>query len=302
MPDGSPWPRVSITTPSYNQGRYLEETIRSVLLQGYPHLEYVIFDGGSTDNSVEIIRRYEPWVTYWVSERDGGQGDAINKGFERSTGELVAWVNSDDYLYPGFVARRAMEFQERPEAELIYGDVETAWDTDERRALRAGRAASVAEMLRTLKIPIPQQSCMWRRSALEKIGPLRPEWRVTLDREYLMRTCFRCRFEYVPGAVALFRYHGGSIAMSEQRKWLSEIPRLYREIFEQEGLPADLRSLRNESMSSAFLYCARVALKCGERGRSALFAFRAIATYPRLLLGKNEIYWAVWKRIRRCFA
>ena len=88
MPDGSDWPRISVVTPSYNQGEFIEETIRSVLLQGYPNLEYIIIDGGSTDNSVEIIKKYEPWLTYWVSEKDRGQSHAINKGFKHAAGEI----------------------------------------------------------------------------------------------------------------------------------------------------------------------------------------------------------------------
>ncbi len=101
MVDGSAWPRVSIVTPSYNQGKFIEETIRSVLLQGYPNLDYIIIDGGSTDNSVEIIEKYKPWLTYWVSEKDRGQSHAINKGFRRATGELAGWLNSDDIYFPG---------------------------------------------------------------------------------------------------------------------------------------------------------------------------------------------------------
>src|SRR5579885_3553995 len=97
--DGSPWPRISIVTPSYNQGQFIEETIRSVLLQGYPDLEYIVIDGGSTDQSVEIIRKYERWLTYWVSEKDRGQAHAINKGFSSVTGELFNWINSDDLSY-----------------------------------------------------------------------------------------------------------------------------------------------------------------------------------------------------------
>jgi glycosyltransferase involved in cell wall biosynthesis len=98
MPDGSEWPKISIVTPNYNYGQFIEETIRSVLLQGYPNLEYIVIDGNSTDNSVEIIKKYEPWLSYWVSEKDNGQTNAINKGVEKSGGEIFNWINSDDIL------------------------------------------------------------------------------------------------------------------------------------------------------------------------------------------------------------
>jgi len=97
MPNGDIWPKISIVTASYNQGQFIEETIRSILLQGYPNLEYIIVDGGSSDNSIEIIKKYENWLYYWVSEPDNGQSHALNKGFERATGEIFAWLNSDDY-------------------------------------------------------------------------------------------------------------------------------------------------------------------------------------------------------------
>ncbi|MBD2666133.1 glycosyltransferase [Richelia sinica FACHB-800] len=100
MPNGSDWPRISIVTPSYNQGMFIEKTIRSVLLQGYPNLEYIIIDGASTDISVEIIKKYEPWLSYWISEPDNGQSEAINKGFAKTNGEILAWLNSDDYYLP----------------------------------------------------------------------------------------------------------------------------------------------------------------------------------------------------------
>lgn len=115
------WPTISVITPSYNQAAFLEETIRSVLLQGYPKLAYYIIDGGSTDGSVAIIERYSRWLDGWVSEPDNGQSDAINKGFARAGGELVAWLNSDDTYLPGTLQRVAEVYVQQPAASLLYG-------------------------------------------------------------------------------------------------------------------------------------------------------------------------------------
>ncbi len=100
MPDGKPWPFISVVTPSFNQADYLEATIRSILLQGYPNLEYILADGGSTDGSLEIIYKYAPWLTHWESNPDGGHMAAIQKGFQTSSGQVLAWLNSDDMLFP----------------------------------------------------------------------------------------------------------------------------------------------------------------------------------------------------------
>jgi glycosyltransferase involved in cell wall biosynthesis len=120
-PDGSAWPRISIVTPSYNQGRFIEETIRSVLLQGYPNLEYIIIDGGSTDASLEIIKAYAPWLAYWVSEPDKGQSHAINKGMIRASGDILGWLNSDDTYEAGVLREVAESFSMHPEADVISG-------------------------------------------------------------------------------------------------------------------------------------------------------------------------------------
>lgn len=114
------YPKITIITPSYNQGQYIEETIRSILLQNYPNLEYIIIDGGSRDESIEIIKKYEPWLTYWVSEKDSGQSNAINKGFKRATGEIINWVNSDDILFSGSLHRVATYFTSN-KTEIVIG-------------------------------------------------------------------------------------------------------------------------------------------------------------------------------------
>lgn len=111
MPDGAEWPKISIVTPNYNYGRFIEETIRSVLLQGYPNLEYIVIDGGSMDDSVEIIKKYQSYLTYWESKPDRGQTHAINKGLERATGEIFNWINSDDILMPGALLAIAQGIQ-----------------------------------------------------------------------------------------------------------------------------------------------------------------------------------------------
>src|SRR5467141_2605988 len=119
--DSSPWPRISIVTPSYNQGEFIEETIRSILLQGYPDLEYIVMDGGSTDGSVNIIKKYERWLAYWISENDRGQVHAINKGFSRASGVIYNWINSDDSLRPGALGFIATVNSRLADADIISG-------------------------------------------------------------------------------------------------------------------------------------------------------------------------------------
>ena len=104
IPDGQSWPRITVVTPSFNQGQFLEATIRSILLQGYPDLEYFVLDGGSTHGSVEIIKKYAPWLSHWVSEPDGGQSAAIDRGLRRGSGLFATWINSDDMLFLSFLA------------------------------------------------------------------------------------------------------------------------------------------------------------------------------------------------------
>ena len=116
------WPRISIVTPSFNQGRFLERTILSVLNQNYPNLEYIVMDGGSTDESVEIIKKYENYLAYWISEKDNGQSDAIKKGFQKSTGEILAWLNSDDIYLSGALRGVAGFFRDGKGTEVVYGN------------------------------------------------------------------------------------------------------------------------------------------------------------------------------------
>jgi glycosyltransferase involved in cell wall biosynthesis len=164
------YPRISVVTPSYNQGAYLEETILSVISQGYPDLEYIIIDGGSTDNSVEIIRKYEKHLAYWVSESDKGMYDAIQKGFERSTGEIMCWINSDDRYHPKSFFVLAEIFSRFPEVEWIQGSP-SAIDEQGRIVSAFGpRKWSRYNFLLGDYKYIQQESTFWRRGLWQKAG------------------------------------------------------------------------------------------------------------------------------------
>jgi len=164
-------PRISIITPSYNQGQFLEETILSVLNQNYPNLEYIIIDGGSTDNSVEIIKKYEDRLAYWVSEKDRGQTHAINKGFKRATGDIVNWLNSDDLLEQGALKILAKEIEKNPAADFYFGDFSVIDSEGRKLFYRKSPPYQFATLFWGRQLS-SQPAVFFRRNLLENIGYL----------------------------------------------------------------------------------------------------------------------------------
>jgi glycosyltransferase involved in cell wall biosynthesis len=217
------WPRVSIVTPSYNQAAFLEETIRSVLLQGYPNLEYIIIDGGSTDGSVDIIRKYEPWLAYWVSEQDRGQSDALAKGFSRATGSILAWINSDDWYAPGVLHERVRHLQKHSDAALLCGDCIPVAATGNETGLWKSRRHLTPELLLLKGNQILQPTVFMRREALEAAGGIDTQLHYTMDYELWVRLGLAGRLMYVPGVVAYFRHHVGSKTVRESVRFNEEV-------------------------------------------------------------------------------
>jgi glycosyltransferase involved in cell wall biosynthesis len=222
-------PLVSIVTPSFNQARFLEATIQSVLSQNYPRLEYIIVDGGSTDGSVEIVRKHENKLAWWVSGKDSGQTDAINKGFARAKGDILAWLNSDDTYEPGAVAAAVKLLQAEPEVGLVYGDA--SYINENGRVIGKFPAAQTdLRRLRTGYVHIPQQAAFFRGNLWRAVGPLDPSFYFAMDYDLWVRLAARSQIRYVPQTWANFRLHGaGKTIAADDRCWPEMIRVHYRD-------------------------------------------------------------------------
>ncbi|RLF26835.1 MAG: glycosyltransferase, partial [Thermoplasmata archaeon] len=174
------WPRITIVTPSYNQGRFLEETILSVINQDYPNLEYFIIDGGSNDNSVDIIKKYEDKIDWWVSEPDEGQSDAINKGFSKATGDFLTWVNSDDILLPGALDTVCKVVKENPSVQWIAGN--TVWIDADGKIIRCSRLPNYSRLLSKMGLlVVGGPSTFFARSLYKTVKGLRLDLFFAMD-------------------------------------------------------------------------------------------------------------------------
>lgn len=222
-------PLVSIITPSFNQSRYIEATINSVLSQDYPNIEYMIVDGGSQDRTVEIVKKYENKLAWWVSEKDKGQTDAINKGFARAKGEILAWLNSDDTYEPGAISAAVKYLQEHPEAGMVYGDCNFI-NEDGRVIGKFGAAQTNQKLLRQGYVHIPQQTMFFRAELWKQVGPLDPSFYFAMDYDLWTRISARAELKYVPQTWANFRLHTtGKTIVADDRCWPEMVRVHYRD-------------------------------------------------------------------------
>jgi glycosyltransferase involved in cell wall biosynthesis len=276
-------PRITVVTPSFNQAAYLDDTIRSILDQGYPNLEHMILDGGSTDGSVEIIRRHEGRLAFWTSEKDGGQAQAINRGFARATGSLLGWINSDDQLQPGSLEALAAAHMASPGA-ILFGDGTNFDDAGHTKRVPAfGLSAPNLIDRWSRRTLFHQQSVFFPRSVFERVGPLDETLRYSFDLDWFCRALRDTPVVHLPRPIGRYRIHGLQKTAEGRAFWEEDraVALRHLDVFG----PEDRRRVRAEydlDLASARL--------CGRPSdvRGGLRALReAIGEYPAIVFRKR---------------
>jgi glycosyltransferase involved in cell wall biosynthesis len=279
---------VSIITPSYNQASYLEQTMRSVLGQDYLDIEYIVIDGASTDGSVDIIKKYADRLAYWVSEKDRGQAEAINKGFARAHGEIVAWLNSDDYYLPGAVAAAVKAFDEHPEAVLAYADM-LAVDEHGQTTNELKYQQLTLEDLLCFQI-IGQPAVFMRRSALGASGGLDLTFHFLLDHLLWIRIAQQGRILHVDQTWAAARYHAEAKNRAKAAEFGREAFRILETVERDSNLAPAFAKVRKRATASAHRVDARYLLDGGQPAAALSAWMRALVIHPPTALKRMNIF------------
>jgi glycosyltransferase involved in cell wall biosynthesis len=268
-------PLVSIVTPSYNQADFLEQAIQSVLAQDYAWIEYIVVDGGSTDGSLQILHKYADKFAWWVSEPDAGQADAINKGLRHASGEIVAWLNSDDLYLPGAVGQAVAALQANPRAGLVFGDAVTIDPQGSRLNRLAFGDWGLAELLGFRMICQP--AVFMRRARLEQAGFLDPTYHFMLDHHLWLRIARLAPVQHIASTWAAARHHPMAKNVAQAAGFGTETMRLLEWIKAQPDLAALVAQNRRQIEAGAYRLSARYLLDGDQPGpalRSYLHALR----------------------------
>jgi len=281
-------PKITIVTPSFNQGQFIEETICSVLDQNYPNLEYIVVDGGSTDQTIEVIRKYERQLSYWVSEKDRGQVHAINKGLARATGEIFGFLNSDDLYVPGTFAVVGEYFEKRSETEWVCGDTTMFEEGRPDELVKTVVPKSAAHCL-SWAYKAAQPGHFWRRELLA--DGFDEAWPYDFDHDLYVRLLLaghKC--EYIPRPFARYRLHEASKTVAENHRQIAEFDRS-AEMYEDRLEGSDRRWCR----ATRFLRKSYAASQSGDKSEGARWLMRALATYPEGVMKRP--FWGCFRKL-----
>ena len=292
IPDGSPWPKISIVTPSYNQADYLEETIRSVLLQNYPNLEYIIIDGGSSDGSVEIIKKYERWLTLWESKKDRGQSHAINKGWKQSTGVLLAWVNADDYLENCALKKVADIYHNKDKKDLgfIHGKSKTisanGWYLSER-----GAPFNLVECLRSSSHPIAQPSTFISSQAIKNIGYLDENLHMSMDFDLYLRIAKDYATVFTHEYLSYFRMTKTSKTATVEANFGPDHELILNKFYSYDNISPRLKSIKREAYLNTYLRSFSGYMRLNDLQKARNSYFKALIKSPVACFRNTKKYY-----------
>lgn len=282
------WPKISVVTPSYNQGQFIGATICSVLQQDYPDLEYIIIDGGSTDRSAEIIHKYESQLAYWVSEADRGQSHAINKGFQRATGEIIAWLNSDDMFRPGALFAAAKAFQQHPGAGLIYAYSAICDETGTPTKTLAGKPYSPAEMILGSNC-VAQPSAFFRRTLYHQVGGLDENLHFNMDFDLWLRMGLVSEVVFVDDVWSNFRYYPESKSGRGKLPFEEECYQIVERVLQQPEMADHFHTHKPAIMAGLSKQLAFRHYQLSNTIEARQYALQAVRQYPSILKEKSSI-------------
>lgn len=282
--------KLSIITPSFNQGRFLEQTIQSVLTQDHAPIEHIIIDGGSTDDSLEVIRRYEKHLAYWVSEKDRGQAHAINKGLAKATGDIFAFINSDDLYLPGAFSAVVDYFRQNPACEWLCGET-ILFGPGHPTKLSPTRVPKSAAHALSWAYTAPQPGMFWKRAIVTE--GFQERWRYCFDNELYARLLIRGhKCEYLPLPLAAYRYHTESKTVAEGDLFDREFDAI-AEMYQKELSGSE----RRWTAGTLMLRRSYQASQTGDARAAARYLLRSLLVHPEGIV--NRPFWGCFRRTLR---
>lgn len=276
------WPRITVVTPSFNQGLFLERTIKSVLSQDYPNCEYFIFDAGSSDETLAILNRYDDQLSYWTSEPDRGQSDAIQKGWSMGTGDILAWINSDDFYYPKALEEAAQQFQNNPKLMMLCGTVALVDEKEKMVRLKEPPQLTPELLLRWANLPA-QPGVFIRREVFERLGGPRSDLHYVMDWELWLRIALNFPADaigFTPRIVAGDRQWSGTKTSNARGADAEEVRRVLREMFADDRVSRRYQSLQRSALARAWWRQSKGELCHGLRRCALASLARAVLLCP----------------------
>jgi glycosyltransferase involved in cell wall biosynthesis len=296
-------PSISIVTPSFNQGQFLDRTIQSVLSQEYPKLEYSVLDGGSTDSSLSVIKKYSDRLAFWRSHPDQGQSDAICEGWRRSSGDILAWLNSDDYYHPNALGRVGDFFAKNPDVMVLWGGISIVDEHGTVLRVKQPKPLSAVDLLLFKDVP-GQAAAFLRRSVFEELGGPRVDLHYVMDWELWLRITLRypaSAIGLMPEVLAGATEWGGAKTTIAATKDIDEVRLVLREVYERNDLTPEVRAAEEKAYARSWWRQSKAELQMGQR-RNALYSLvrsvwtsaptvgvgRAFRQLRRIVAGKSE--------------